>query len=103
MAQHVAFNERQTYINVGTWTDVVIDITTGKRQTQRCPFLEIRVDGQGGLEHAFMVWRGSETPPTQWEPEGMGRPRLMRPSHSPARFSSDGVTIRTWKNEGEQQ
>jgi UDP-2,3-diacylglucosamine pyrophosphatase LpxH len=103
MAQHVAFNERQTYINVGTWTDVVIDITTGKRQTQRCPFLEIRVDGQGGLEHAFMVWRGSETPPTLWEPEGMGRPRLMRTSHSPARFSSDGVTIRTWKNEGEQQ
>ncbi len=103
MAQHVPFNERQTYVNVGTWTDVVIDITTGKRQTQRCPFLVIQVDGAGDVAHEFLVWRGNETAPTPWVPEGMARHRVLRTSHSPARFGSEAVTIPTWKNEGEQQ
>jgi UDP-2,3-diacylglucosamine pyrophosphatase LpxH len=103
MAQHVPFNERQTYVNVGTWTDVVVDITTGKRQLQRCPFLLIRVDGAGDVAHEFLVWRGRDTAPTPWAPEGMGRSRMLRTSHSPARFGSDAVTIPTWKKEGEQQ
>jgi hypothetical protein len=50
-----------------------------------------------------LVWRGRDNAPTPWVPEGMGRSRMLRTSHSPARFGSEAVTIPTWKKEGEQQ
>ncbi|NBU64197.1 MAG: hypothetical protein EBS29_06845 [Chloroflexia bacterium] len=103
MAQHVIMNERQTYINVGTWTDVVIDLTTGRRQNQRCPFLSVRYDAKGNLVNEFLVWRSPHTPPTPWSPESIGRPRLLQRTQNPVPFATDGVTITAWNNEGESE
>ena len=103
MAQQVIMNERQTYINVGTWTDVVTDLTTGRRQNQRCPFLSVRYDPKGNVVHEFLVWRNPNTPPTPWSPESIGRPRLLRRTQNPVRFATDGVTITSWNNEGETE
>lgn len=100
LAQHVPFNERQTYVNVGTWTDVVIDIATGKRQHQRCPFLQVDYF-EGKMQYEFLVWRGMQMEPTPWSPEAIGRPRLLRRTTTPARFRSDGVTITAWKQGGD--
>jgi UDP-2,3-diacylglucosamine pyrophosphatase LpxH len=102
MAQQMPFNERQTYVNVGTWTDVVLDITTGKRQQQRCPFLEIRVDGAGGVDHRFAVWRGTDTPPTDWAPEAYGKQLRQRPVQTVARTEAEAGTIPELNSEGER-
>jgi len=96
MAQHVAINERQTYVNVGTWTDIVVDMSTGKRQQQRCPFLQVHCR-DGVVSHEFLVWRGSTQEVAPWVPESLGRPRLVRKEQTPARFGSDGVTITAWE------
>jgi hypothetical protein len=103
MAQQVIMNERQTYINVGTWTDVVTDLTTGRRQNQRCPFLSVRYDQKGNVLHEFLVWRSPNTPPTPWSPESVGRNRLLRRTPNPVRFATDGATITSWNNEGETE
>jgi UDP-2,3-diacylglucosamine pyrophosphatase LpxH len=100
MAQHVAMNERQTYVNVGTWTDVVVDLNTGKRQEQRCPFLQVRYAGDQ-MTHEFLVWRGASQETIAWSPEAIGRPRMLRRSQNPARFGADGVTITAWKQGGD--
>lgn len=101
MAQQMPFNERQTYINVGTWTDVVLDIATGKRQQQRCPFLEVRVDGAGSVAHQFLVWRGVETAPTEWAPELYGKQAKQKTAQSVARAEPEGVTMSVMKKEGD--
>jgi UDP-2,3-diacylglucosamine pyrophosphatase LpxH len=101
MAQHVAINERQTYVNVGTWTDIVVDMSTGKRQQQRCPFLQVHCR-DGVVSHEFLVWRGSTQEVVPWAPESLGRPRLMRKGDTPVRFGSDGVTITAWE-QGEDE
>lgn len=103
MAQQLQFNERQTYINVGTWTDVVLDIMTGKRQQQRCPFLEIHVDGAGAVEHRFAVWRGTETAPTDWVPEVYGKAARTRVSTPVVHADAEGGTMSTMNNEGDTQ
>ncbi|MCX6014984.1 MAG: hypothetical protein NT020_05270 [Chloroflexales bacterium] len=103
VAQQVIMNERQTYVNLGTWTDVITDLNTGRRQNQRCPFLSVRYDQEGNVIHEFLVWRSPNIPPTLWSPESIGRPRLVRRSQNPARFATDGVTITSWKNEGETE
>lgn len=67
LAQAIALNDRQTYINVGTWTDVIIDIATSRRQEQRFPFLEITYPTAGAApEWRFLVWRGANEPPESW-------------------------------------
>lgn len=101
MAQHVPINERQTYVNVGTWTDIVVDMSTGKRQQQRCPFLQVHYR-DGVATHEFLVWRGSTQEVVPWVPESLGRPRLVRKGQTPARFGSDGVTITAWE-QGEDE
>ncbi len=99
MAQSVMINERQTYVNVGTWTDVVTDLTTGRRQQQRCPFLCVQYDAMGEMSYEFLVWRGRDTAPTMWAPETVAGVRHERRTQNPVHFAEDGVTITSWKND----
>jgi hypothetical protein len=66
-AQVVPLNDRQTYINTGTWTTIVLDIATRRREEQRFPFLEIRyqpasLTPQGRL----LVWQDGDAEPQPW-------------------------------------
>jgi hypothetical protein len=99
MAQSVMINERQTYVNVGTWTDVVTDLTTGRRQQQRCPFLLVQYDAMGEMSYEFLVWRGRDTAPTMWAPETVAEVRHERRTQNPVHFAEDGVTITSWKKD----
>lgn len=103
MAQYVRINERQTYVNIGTWTDVVTDLATGRRQQQRCPFLCVQYDPMGTVSHEFLVWRGRDTPPTAWAPEAKASEPVQRRAQVPVHFAEDGVTITAWHDEGETQ
>ncbi len=69
-AQIVALNERQTYINTGTWTDVVVDVVTSQRQQQRFPYLEVTYPAPGALpDWRLLVWRGAGESPSPWHDE----------------------------------
>jgi len=65
LAQVVPLSSHQTYINTGTWTDVVLDVDRG-RQEQRFPFLEISHDASGAPHGRLLVWHGVEQPPQPW-------------------------------------
>lgn len=67
LARIVALNERQTYINTGTWTDVIVDVATSQRQQQRFPYLEVTYPAQGSApDWQLLVWHGNGLPPSPW-------------------------------------
>lgn len=67
LAEVVALSDRQTYMNTGTWTTIVQDIATNRRQEQRFPFLEVLYpSGSGEAQGRLLVWRGVETEPQPW-------------------------------------
>lgn len=67
LAQVVALNERQTYINTGTWTTVIHDLLTNRRQEQRFPFLEVLYpDGDARPQGRLLVWYGADVEPRPW-------------------------------------
>jgi UDP-2,3-diacylglucosamine pyrophosphatase LpxH len=73
LAQVVALSERQTYVNTGTWTEVVLDLKTGLRQEQRFPFLEVTYpDGPDAPRGRLLVWLGAEAAPQPWIDEHPG-------------------------------
>jgi UDP-2,3-diacylglucosamine pyrophosphatase LpxH len=65
-AQVVPLNDRQTYINTGTWTTIVLDIITNRRETQRFPFLEVRYPDGDTPEGHLLVWQGEANDPAPW-------------------------------------
>jgi UDP-2,3-diacylglucosamine pyrophosphatase LpxH len=66
-AQVVPLNDRQTYINTGTWTTIVLDIATRRREEQRFPFLEIVYQhGSPIPQGRLLVWQGSGIEPQPW-------------------------------------
>ena len=66
-AQVVPLNDRQTYINTGTWTKIVRDIATMQYDSRRFPFLDIQYPGgPTEPEGRLMLWQGSDMPPTLW-------------------------------------
>jgi UDP-2,3-diacylglucosamine pyrophosphatase LpxH len=66
-AQIVALNEQQTYVNTGTWTEIVLDIATRRREEQRFPFLEIRYSSASSVpEWQLLVWHNAELEPPAW-------------------------------------
>lgn len=70
LAQIVALNARQVYINTGTWTDVIIDVVTSQRQQQRFPYLEVTYPAPGSPpDWRLLVWRGAGDPPSPWRDE----------------------------------
>jgi UDP-2,3-diacylglucosamine pyrophosphatase LpxH len=67
LAQVVTISPRQTYINTGTWTDVVLDAASGRRLEQRFPFLEISYPhGPGEPVGRLLVWSGVNDAPEPW-------------------------------------
>ncbi len=70
LAQLVLLNERQTYINTGTWTDVIVDVATSQRQQQRFPYLEITYPAKGAPpEWRLLVWQEAGQSPHLWRDE----------------------------------
>ena len=60
-AQVVTLNNRQTYVNTGTWTTIVLDIATRRREEQRFPFLEIRYQPDNPTPRGrLLVWHDDD-------------------------------------------
>jgi UDP-2,3-diacylglucosamine pyrophosphatase LpxH len=56
----------QTYINTGTWTEIIYDVATMRRQKQRFPFLEITYPDGPRPQGQLLVWYPSGEPPRPW-------------------------------------
>ncbi len=67
------------YINTGTWTEIIYDIATMRRQEQRCPFLEITYPDGDRPSAQLLVWRGLDEPPQPWQ-DGPGVVRKRQKS-----------------------
>jgi UDP-2,3-diacylglucosamine pyrophosphatase LpxH len=65
-AQVVPLNEYQTYINTGTWTTIVLDIVSNRREEQRFPFLDVQYPDGDTPRGQLMVWHGKEANPPLW-------------------------------------
>ena len=66
-AQVVPLNDRQTYVNTGTWTTIVLDIATRRREEQRFPFLEIVYQPDNPAPQGrLLVWQGGAAEPQPW-------------------------------------
>ena len=67
LAEVVPLDDRQTYVNTGTWTTIVLDIATNRRQEQRFPFLELLYPpGSSVPQGRLLVWRGVDVAPQAW-------------------------------------
>lgn len=66
-AQVVRLNERQVYINTGTWTSIIRDIATRRAETQRFPFLEVEYGEGDRPQGRLLVWRGVGAAPLPWQ------------------------------------
>jgi hypothetical protein len=62
----VPLNDRQTYVNTGTWTTIVFDILTNRRETQRFPFLEVRYPDGEAPDGRLLVWQEPGVDPAAW-------------------------------------
>jgi UDP-2,3-diacylglucosamine pyrophosphatase LpxH len=82
LAHTVVLSERQTYINTGTWTEVVLEIASGRRQEQRYPFLEVTYPDEPDTPHgALLVWQETGDAPQPWKDERpAGRQRAQEHS-----------------------
>ncbi|MCS6881148.1 MAG: metallophosphoesterase [Oscillochloridaceae bacterium] len=69
----------QYYINTGTWTEIIYDIATMRRQEQRFPFLEITYPDGPQPRARLLVWIDPETPPQPWREGAI----LRLPRHGP--------------------
>ena len=56
----------QTYINTGTWTEIIYDVATMHRQEQRFPFLEITYPQGPRPQGQLLVWNAPGAPPRPW-------------------------------------
>lgn len=72
LARVVPLGMGQHYINTGTWTEIIYDIATMRRQEQRFPFLEIVYPNGDTPQGRLLVWVHVDEPPQPWR-EG---PRL---------------------------
>jgi UDP-2,3-diacylglucosamine pyrophosphatase LpxH len=67
LAEVVELNEQQLYVNIGTWTPIIQDIRTNRRQEQRFPFLEVLyLEGTDRPWGRLLVWQGLGVEPRQW-------------------------------------
>ena len=77
-AQVVTLNERQTYVNTGTWTSIVTDIFTNQREAQRFPFLEVSYPEGDAPVGRLLVWQGIGAEPLPWQVAGPDASREAR-------------------------
>jgi UDP-2,3-diacylglucosamine pyrophosphatase LpxH len=89
-AQVVPLNDRQTYVNTGTWTTIVLDIATRRHEEQRFPFLEIVYQlGSPTPQGRLLVWQGGDAEPQPWRVvQAQRTTRLSRVT----RRAGEGVT-----------
>ncbi len=73
LARVIKLDHNRVYINTGTWTDIVFDVETMRRPTQRYPFLEIINDADGIPHGQLLVWYGPDQPPRVWVEEEPSR------------------------------
>ena len=74
-AQVVPLNDRQTYVNTGTWTTIVLDIATRRREEQRFPFLEILYQPASPTPQGrLLVWQDGGAEPQPWRVVHARRP-----------------------------
>ena len=67
-AEVVQIGDNKTYINTGTWTEVVWNIASGLYEVRRFPFLEITYPEGAVQPHGqLLVWYGSDAPPPEWD------------------------------------
>ncbi len=73
LAEVVELNERQVYVNTGTWTPIIHDIRTNRRQEQRFPYLEVQYqEGDERPRGRLLVWHGLDAEPRPWVPAPEG-------------------------------
>jgi hypothetical protein len=66
-AQVVPLNDRQTYVNTGTWTTIVLDIATRRHEEQRFPFFEILYQPASPTPQGrLLVWQAGDAEPQPW-------------------------------------
>jgi UDP-2,3-diacylglucosamine pyrophosphatase LpxH len=81
LARVVPLGLGQTYINTGTWTEIIYDIASMRRQEQRFPFLEITYPkGVRPVGH-LLVWVGADEAPLPWH-DGYVLARPYQPARS---------------------
>lgn len=66
-AEVVAFSGNKTYINTGTWTEVVWNIASGLYESRRFPFLEITYPAGEKPSGRLLVWYGFGIEPQLWD------------------------------------
>lgn len=67
LAQIMPIARGQTYVNTGTWTDVIVDMAASRRYEQRFPFLEITYPAPGAPPvWQLLVWEDANQPPQPW-------------------------------------
>lgn len=67
LAEVVRLNERQTYINTGTWIAIIRNIGANRREDRRFPFLEIWYpDGSEIPQAQLLIWQDAEHEPRPW-------------------------------------
>lgn len=85
LARVVPLGMDQWYINTGTWTEIIYDIATMRRQEQRHPFLEITYPDGPRPQARLLVWIDQDTPPQPWrEGHTLTLPRPQRQPSSQA-------------------
>jgi UDP-2,3-diacylglucosamine pyrophosphatase LpxH len=91
LARVTPLGMRQTYINTGTWTEVIYDVATMRRQEQRFPFLEVSYRDGDRPHGRLLVWVGDDDPPRSWvNGHQLMRPRRRRGIYPP-RGAADRV------------
>jgi UDP-2,3-diacylglucosamine pyrophosphatase LpxH len=67
LAEVAELNEQQVYVNTGTWTPIVRDMRTNRRQEQRFPFLEVLYpEGDEHPRGRLLVWNWPDAEPRPW-------------------------------------
>jgi UDP-2,3-diacylglucosamine pyrophosphatase LpxH len=65
LARVVPLGHGQIYINTGSWTEIIYDVATMRRQEQRFPFLEITYPA-GDKPHGRLLVYAEAAPPQAW-------------------------------------
>ncbi len=66
LARVVPLGPEQTYINTGTWTEIIYDVASMRRQEQRFPFLEITYPAGRRPVGRLLVWVDPDEAPLGW-------------------------------------
>lgn len=66
LARSLKIGPGQTYFNLGTWTEIILDVATMRRQEQRFPFLEVTYPLEARPRAQLLVWEEPATPPQPW-------------------------------------